>query len=223
MGEIQSYANEKQFPKDVKPGLLYVDKNHNTILVPISNDKFVPFHVSTIKNVATTNEGQWTYLRLNFHIPGGSTMQFPSLSEQNQLFVKELTLKNQSTRTGENHLNNAYKQIKELIKKVKVTDQEESVKQDTNESEQEELITIKGKKEVLENLVIRPNIVGKKTMGNLEIHQNGVRFSSQKGHNVDITFANIKHAFFQPCADDELIVIIHFNLKSPIMIGQKKV
>jgi nucleosome binding factor SPN SPT16 subunit len=29
---------------------------------------------------------------------------------------------------------------------------------------------IKVKKEVLEGLVIRPNIVGKKTTGNLEIH-----------------------------------------------------
>lgn len=67
---------------------------------------------------------------------------------------------------------------------------------------------------MLENLVIRPNIVGKKTVGNLEVHQNGVRFSSQKGHNVDVTFSNIKHAFFQPCAEDELIVIIHFHLKN---------
>ena len=60
----------------------------------------------------------------------------------------------------------------------------------------EELQVIKGKKEVLENLVIRPNIVGKKTTGNLEIHQNGVRFLSSKGHTVDIPFSDIKHAFF---------------------------
>lgn len=97
-------------------------------------------------------------------------MQFPNLDGPNALFVKELTLKNQQTRGGENHLNNAYKQIKELIKKVKLLDQEESVKQEQNDGEQEDLITIKGKKEILENLVIRPNIVGKKTMGNLEVH-----------------------------------------------------
>lgn len=82
---------------------------------------------------------------------------------------------------------------------------------------------IKGKKEVLENLVIRPNIIGKKTVGNLEIHQNGVRFSSSKGHVVDVAFANVKHAFFQPCGDDELIVIIHFHLHTPILVGNKKV
>lgn len=39
-----------------------------------------------------------------------------------------------------------------------------------NNDELEELITIKGKKELLENLVIKPNITGKKTIGNLEIH-----------------------------------------------------
>lgn len=122
MEDIQSYGNEKQFPKDLKPGLLYVDKLHNTILVPYNaQGVFVPFHVSTIKNVSTKNEGQWTFLRLNFHIPGGSTMQFPVNKEDpNNLFVKELTLKNQSIKIGgENHLITASKDIKDMIKRVK--------------------------------------------------------------------------------------------------------
>ena len=38
---------------------------------------------------------------------------------------------------------------------------------------------------------------------------------------LDILFSNIKHLFFQPC-DGEMLVIIHFHLKSPIMIGKKK-
>ena len=37
----------------------------------------------------------------------------------------------------------------------------------------------------------------------------------------DILFSNIKHFFFQPC-DHELLVIVHVNLKAPIMIGKKK-
>lgn len=116
----------------------------------------------------------------------------------------------------------AFKAIKDLIKKVKTQEQEDNQRQDNQSLPIEDLILTKGKKEVLENLVIRPNIVSKKTIGNLEIHQNGVRFTSQKGHNIDVTFSNIKHAFFQPCADDELIVIIHFNLKTPILVGTKK-
>ena len=34
-------------------------------------------------------------------------------------------------------------------------------------------------------------------------------------------FANIKHLFLQPC-DKELLVIVHINLKAPIMIGKKQ-
>lgn len=38
---------------------------------------------------------------------------------------------------------------------------------------------------------------------------------------VDILYKNIKHAFYQPC-DDELIILVHFNLFKPMMIGKKK-
>jgi hypothetical protein len=37
----------------------------------------------------------------------------------------------------------------------------------------------------------------------------------------DILFSNIKHLFFQPC-DNELLVIVHIHLKSPMMIGKRK-
>jgi len=70
-------------------------------------------------------------------------------------------------------------------------------------------------------LTIRPNISGKKTVGVLECHSNGFRFSSNKGIKVDFTYANIRSAFFQPC-DDDLIVLIHFRLRAPIFIGAKK-
>lgn len=68
----------------------------------------------------------------------------------------------------------ASNEIKELLKRVK--DQEVaalnsgSKNGSASDGQVEVIQAIKGKKEVLENLVIRPNIVGKKTMGNLEIH-----------------------------------------------------
>ena len=34
-------------------------------------------------------------------------------------------------------------------------------------------------------------------------------------------FSNVKHLFFQPC-DNELVVIVHCHLKSPIIVGKKK-
>lgn len=86
----------------------------------MNNTTFVPFHISTIKNVSITPEGQMTFLRLNFHIPGGSVLQFPAMNgSQDPLFIKELTLKNANSKNGQNHLNAAAKQIKDLIKSVK--------------------------------------------------------------------------------------------------------
>ena len=57
--------------------------------------------------------------------------------------------------------------------------------------------------------------------GEVEIHQNGLRYSDHRGSQIDVLFSNIKHLFFQP-STSELIVIIHVHLKDPIMIGKKK-
>lgn len=100
-------------------------------------------------------------------------------------------------------------------------DQEEDEKKE-QQGVSQQLIPIQGRRETLENVVIKPTIEGRKTIGNLEIHQNGVRFASSKGLKVDIPFSNIKHAFFQPCLQDELVAIIHFNLKVPLNIANKK-
>lgn len=89
----------------------------------------------------------------------------------------------------------AEKQIKDLIKKVKVQDQEEDEKIEHGVTQQQ-LQILPGRRETLENVVVKPNLEGRKTMGNLELHQNGLRYSSTKGIKVDIPFSNMKHAFF---------------------------
>ena len=38
---------------------------------------------------------------------------------------------------------------------------------------------------------------------------------------LDILYNNIKHALFQPC-EGEMIILLHVNLKNPIMFGKKK-
>jgi nucleosome binding factor SPN SPT16 subunit len=75
----------------------------------------------------------------------------------------------------------------------------------------------------LENVIIKPNLEGRKTIGNLELHQNGLRYVSTKGLKVEIPFGHIKHSFFQPCAQDELLAILHFTLKIPLTLSNKKV
>jgi len=74
---------------------------------------------------------------------------------------------------------------------------------------------------MLPDLSIRPNLSGRKSQGTLEAHTNGLRFVSNRSEKIDIIYSNIKHAIFQP-VENELIVLIHFNLTNPIMIGNKK-
>jgi len=73
----------------------------------------------------------------------------------------------------------------------------------------------------LGNLLIKPSIGGRKVSGQLQAHNNGFRFTTVKGMNVDILYANIQHAFFQP-AEGETVVILHFKLKNDIVIGKKR-
>ena len=73
----------------------------------------------------------------------------------------------------------------------------------------------------LADLTMRPVFAGRKTQGNLEAHTNGLRFISTRGEIVDVMYSNIKHAIFQPC-ESEIMVLVHFHLRNPIMIGKKK-
>ena len=41
------------------------------------------------------------------------------------------------------------------------------------------------------------------------------------GEHIDVTFANIRHAIFQP-AEKETITLVHFHLRNSIMVGKKK-
>lgn len=46
-----------------------VDQRAQSIVLPIYGFA-VPFHVNTLKNVSKSDEGEYTYLRLNFITPG---------------------------------------------------------------------------------------------------------------------------------------------------------
>jgi nucleosome binding factor SPN SPT16 subunit len=120
---------------------------------------------------------------------------FPDMTDPNAVFVKELTLKNKDKKGESNHLRVAEKLIKDLIKKSKIMDQEEEEKKG-QEAALQTLKHMQGRKETLENVVVKPNLEGRKTIGNLEIHHNGISYVSTKGYRVDVPFSNIKHAFF---------------------------
>lgn len=108
-------------------------------------------------------------------------IQFPEMRDENNVLIKELTLKTASTSTN-NRLSQASIKIKECMTQLKNQEAAQEVKAIHGEEQLEQLIMSKNsRRDQLDNLVIRPNLVGKKTVGNLEIHQNGLRYSSTKG------------------------------------------
>ena len=143
-------------------------------------------------------------------------MIFPSLNTPNSLFLRELTFKSRDFKS----LDDVYKRIKEHMKKMKQLEKEKD--QNISLAKQEQLNINKGKRIVMEYLIIRPNITTRKTVGTLEAHANGMRFTSQQNEKIDFSYSNIKHCFFQPW-DDEMIVLVHFNLHNNILIGNKKI
>ena len=59
-----SYKTPGLLPKEgeVKELKIYVDKKYETIIMPVFGIP-VPYHIATIKNISSSKEGDYTYLR----------------------------------------------------------------------------------------------------------------------------------------------------------------
>lgn len=109
------------------------------------------------------------------------------------------------------NLNTAFRLIKEVQKRFKTREAEEKEMEDL--VKQDTLVLSQNKANPkLKDLYIRPNVAQKRIMGSLEAHTNGFRYTSVRGDKVDILYNNIRHAIFQPC-DGEMIILLHFHLK----------
>jgi len=223
-----SYKSIGLLPKEteVKDLKLYVDKKYETIIMPIFGLP-VPFHIATIKNISTSVEGDYTYLRINFFHPGASVGKDDRrYTNPEATFLKEMTyratnIKEPGQLTAPSlNLNTAFRIIKEIQKSYKAKEAEDKEKANLVEQDNLVLSTAKGNPK-LKDLYIRPNIVQKRLNGILEAHDNGFRYTSIRGDKVDILYNNVLHAIFQPC-DGEMIILLHFHLKNPIMFGKKK-
>jgi nucleosome binding factor SPN SPT16 subunit len=220
MSEVKSYRNPKEMPQGIPMRKIFLDEKRDTILLPLSKKEFMAVHLLFVKSISLTGEGESSFLRINLHTPGAMNMNqnmiFPSVQSPNGMFLKELTFKSHDKKM----LEAICKKIKEHMKKMKQIDKERE--QNITLAKQEQLVQNKSKRVSMDYLVIRPNVTARKTVGTLEAHCNGLRYTSGDNSKIDINYNNIKHCFFQPC-DDELIVLVHFNLHNNIMIGNKKV
>lgn len=217
--KFESYKRDTQIPKQVQELKIVVDYQAQTIILPIGG-RPVPFHIATYKNGSRTEEGGYVYVRLNFYSPGQGAVKKDEMpfENPNAEFIKSITLRSKDT----NRLTETFKKIQDLKK--------ESVKKEAEKREmadvvqQDQLVESRNRRPLrLDMVQIRPGPEGKRVPGTLEIHENGLRYQSplQADQRVNVLFSNIQHMFFQPCKQ-ELIVLIHFHLKNPIMIGKKK-
>lgn len=218
----ESYVRESQIPNNVKDLKIHIDYKNHTIILPICG-RPVPFHINSFKNGSQNEEGDYTYLRLNFNSPGAGganarRAELPYEDSPDSHFVRSITFRSRDRQ----RMIDVYKAIQDL-KKDSVKREAEK-KQLADVVSQGNLVELKGSRmKKLENVYVRPTPDTKKIGGVLQIHENGLRYqlSFRADQRVDILFSNIKHLFFQPCKE-ELIVLIHCHLKSPIMIGKRK-
>lgn len=220
--DIKTYKSPSDYPRDVNANQVRVDMDKESLFLPI-NGRAVPFHVSTIKSITRPDEDKATWMRVNFFVPGSSTKDAPKNMQQlvvkygnKNVFIKEMTFRSLHPL----NLTQAYQMFQELRKRVK--QREQKAEQEKDLVAQTKLIRIKDQRVPrLQDLTMRPQISGRKCVGTIEAHQNGLRFNSTKGEVLDIMYDNIKHAIYQPCYKTTM-VLVHFHLKDFILIGKKK-
>ncbi|KAK4113921.1 SPT16-domain-containing protein [Canariomyces notabilis] len=216
---FDSYKRDNQLPAKVRDMGIVIDQKNATIVLPVMG-RPVPFHINTIKNASKSDEGEWSFLRINFLSPGqgvGRKDEQP-FEDASAHFVRSLTFRS----TDSDRYADIANQISNLKREAVKKEQEKKDMEDV--VEQDKLIEIRNRRPaVLDNVFIRPAMEGKRVPGKVEIHQNGIRYQSPLSttQRVDILFSNVRHLFFQPC-QNELIVIIHIHLKDPILFGKKK-
>uniref|UniRef100_A0A6V2I6E2 FACT complex subunit n=1 Tax=Ditylum brightwellii TaxID=49249 RepID=A0A6V2I6E2_9STRA len=221
--ELRAYDRTKDYPDSVLPNQVKVDMVNQCVILPICGNP-VPFHISTIKNVVLPDPDSATYLRINFYTAGMAVGKDAPANMAKLVqkyapyasFIREMTFRSLDS----HNLTQAFRQISELRKRARQKELREL--EEANLVKQAKLVRTKTERVPrLSDLTMRPVFAGRKTQGNLEAHSNGLRFISMRGEIVDIMYPNIKHAIFQPC-ENEIMVLVHFHLRHPIMLGKKK-
>ena len=135
---FESYKRDNQFPTKVRDLIIVVDSKSSTIVLPIMG-RPVPFHVNTIKNASKNDEGEYSYLRINFLSPGQGVgrkedQPFENPSAQ---FVRSLTFRSKDA----DRMQEIAGQITELRKTALRREQEKKDMEDV--VEQDKLVEIR--------------------------------------------------------------------------------
>lgn len=222
-----SYESVARYPKIKRPHQIHVDQSNDTVFVPVFGQP-MPIHVAMIKNISRVADpnGSFVEMRINLETPGvtAGSARNALFRDPNATFIKELIYRSGSTQRMSNAFQNINLTKKEWTRREKEkADKASLVKMDSLKQYRG------GPPPRLQETIIKPSLGGRgRRTGTLEIHHNGVRYKSAQNPPLDITFANIKHTFFQAAVnemgseyrDDQ--VRIHFHLRNELMVGKKK-
>jgi nucleosome binding factor SPN SPT16 subunit len=219
--EVIAYKNVNDLPPP-RDLMIQVDQKNEAVLLPIYGS-MVPFHVATIRTISSQQDtNRNCYIRIIFNVPGtpfnphdANSLKFPGA-----IYLKEVSFRSKDPR----HSSEVVQQIKTLRRHFVSRESERAERATLVTQEKLQLAGNKFKPIRLHDLWIRPVFGGRgrKIPGTLEAHVNGLRFSTtRQEERVDVMYANIKHAFFQP-AENEMITLLHFHLHNHIMVGNKK-
>jgi len=137
---FESYKRDNQFPPRVRDLAIVMDQKNSTIVLPIMG-RPVPFHIQTIKNASKSDEGDYSYLRINFLSPGqgvGRKDDQP-FEDASAHFVRSLTFRSHDG----DRLQDIANQISNMKKDAVKREQEKKEMEDV--VEQDKLVEIRSK------------------------------------------------------------------------------
>ncbi|RNF09260.1 transcription factor-like protein [Trypanosoma rangeli] len=213
-GDIVPYPKEGSFPPQARHDI-YVHVEKEVVFLPVCGD-VAAFHASTINKVDVKPEGEYVTCTVTFH-----SMQEANIAyrlHRTKIFLKELS----------------YRAPQDVFSELKIAIQGIHQRIKNRDTERRRISTTAGGAKLnitpnslrLPQVKIRPSATtgrqNKECIGNLELHQNGLRFSFIGGAPIDMLFENIKHIIFQP-AVNSIRVIYHITLKKGVEIARKSV
>ena len=200
------------FPTNLQQNKIKTDLKKWSILLPI-NGEIIPFHIALLKSVVKQSDGEFNRIRFNFYHPGIAlpTIEYPNEKElpEGTIYLQELVYKS----IEPENIDSLTKSIKDLRKKW--------TQRDFLLSDNIKKFDLGKKLSVLYDLKMRPSLGGKKLKGTLEAFTKGYRFITKKNDIFELYHSNIRHAIFQPC-DQNMMIILHFNLFKAVLVGKKR-
>ncbi|PWV07973.1 hypothetical protein C3747_96g118 [Trypanosoma cruzi] len=213
-GDIIPYPKEGTLPLQARNDI-YVHVEKEVAFFPVCGE-IAAFHASTINKVDVKPEGEYVTCTVTFHSLQEANIAYRL--HRTKIFVKELS----------------YRAPSDVFSEVKIAIQGIHQRIKNRDTERRRISTTAGGTKLnvtpnslrLPQVKIRPTATtgrqNKDCIGNLELHQNGLRFSFIGGVPIDILFDNVKHIIFQP-AVNSIRVIYHITLKKGVEIARKSV